>query len=164
MKCQHLRFRIFALCCFTVFHIGINADAFAKDESFRQFAALGDNTLDTIRGGLMLSNGMSIDFALTTRTLVDGVIMRETTVQSTNPQVINPADLHTIIQLGENNAAFANQAIPNIPGLLTVIQNTLDNKTIQNFNILDVNATNVSHFKMQSLPPQLNYQTVMGLR
>lgn len=43
-----------------------------------------------------------------------------------------------------------------LPGILTVIQNSLDNKVIQHLNVLDVNVSNLGHYKLQALTAQIN--------
>ncbi len=51
----------------------------------------------------------------------------------------------------------------NLPGILTVIQNTLDNTTIQHFNILDVNVSNLAQYKLQAITSQINNPALSGI-
>lgn len=192
-----------------------------EKDYFAKVAAVDDSTLETVRGGWTLSNGMTIDFSISTQTFVDGIIQQQiqhefpwllnnqeptkqdsswqsnnnqkesagnvppgvnTTPQYT-PNVSNtpgiqtmqnpggggttvttttPSELVTLIQIGPNNSAFQD-GLPTTNTPFTVIQNTLDNKVIQNLNLLDITASNVSQFKSQALTNSLNHQLVMGL-
>lgn len=51
----------------------------------------------------------------------------------------------------------------NLPGILTVIQNTLDNTTIQHFNILDVNVSNLAQYKLQAITSQIGNPALGGI-
>lgn len=80
--------------------------------------------------------------------------------KSFTPGAITGASVPTMSDL---QSVVRNAGATNLPGVLTVIQNTLDNKVIQTLNILDINVSNLSKYKMQELTSQLNNPALNGL-
>ena len=154
------------LMCSFMFGEDAQATPFSNDgQDFTSVQRLGDSELDVMRGGFITSNGMHIDFNLVTRTLVDNTVLQETIIDSRTLASIDPNSLRTIVQIGEQNISSlaAVEAFQN-PGVISVIQNTLNDKVIQSLNILDVNVTNVGNFNLQALVPLIDAQAVAALR
>lgn len=120
---------------------------------------LRDEELAQIRGGSLSIGTLQIDFGLTTRTLIDGQVEREITVDTVTLQGIDPASLRQIIQVGTDNVVVPD-VVDRLPGLVTIIQNSVDSTVIQNFSILDVTASNLQDYHLQTLVPQLNQSAV----
>ena len=110
-------------------------------------APVADEVLAQKRGGFITVGGLQIDFALTTRTLIDGVLERDLTVRSTSLQGLDVDQLRQVIQIGQNNDFQSLDEVLNNPGVVTVIQNSADDRVIQNFNVLDLNVSNVDQVK-----------------
>lgn len=126
---------------------------------------LDDTTLDTMRGGFITSNGMHIDFQLVTRSMVDNAILQETMIDSRALNNIDLNSLRTIVQVGDQNLSSLSAAdVLQNPQVLSVIQNTLNDKVIQNLSVLDVNVTNVRNFNIQALVPIIDNQAVSALQ
>lgn len=73
--------------------------------------------------------------------------------------------LKTLIQVGDNNVFFNNNAdaLDAMEGLVTVIQNSADNKTIQNLNILDLNVSDFGKYKDSQVGVAVNQQLLLNL-
>jgi hypothetical protein len=108
---------------------------------------LGNAQLAQLRGGFIAPGGLTIDFSLTSQTLVDGVIQRDLTLNSKQLQNIDVQQLKQVIQIGANNNFESLDALRDNPGLVTVIQNTRDAAVIQNFNTLDLQVNNFREFR-----------------
>lgn len=210
-----------------------------EDYEFAGLKPVADEELGAMRGGFRFSNGVTLDFALQIRSMVDGAVVHEKNLMGDSFKHSNPEDFRTVLQVGNNNHAdipeatkvnvtangdvtttttpstptltvgnsqdkqggSAPQSLPqnnpviassgsnggaglppvtmppvnipslesvlkgvnanNFPGMLTVIQNTLDNKTIQQFNILDVSVSNLAQYRLQALTAQIN-NTALG--
>lgn len=127
-------------------------------------ATVSNNELSDIRGGFIDAGGMRIDFGLTTRTIVNGVVEREVTINTNGSSTsLKPSELQQVIQIGDKNVALPGE-IKNIPGLLTVIQNNVDNTVIQNVNMLNVKVTNLSSYQLQTMVPLLNQGNISSIR
>ncbi len=132
-------------------HLYSNKKPIAKEE------------LENLRGGFVTSNGMVIDFAFSANTLVDGQLINQV-VLNTAALAGNAGSLRSILQVGEGNVAFSNASDMNmLPNVLTVVQNNLDNLTLQQLNILDLSVKNMSNFANQAITPEINFQSSMGL-
>ena len=137
------------------------------DEESAEFdtaTAVSDEELSTQRGGFITMGGMLIEFGLTTRTLVDGVAQNDISINSENLQQITPDALRQVTQIGGGNNVGTLDALANNPGLLNVIQNSSNDKLIQNLSNLDIGVSNVATFKDQALTAIVDFQAVSALR
>ena len=134
-----------------------------EGDTFENSARITDNELDGMRGGFQIG-GLTIDFAVNTRTLIDGITQGDIVINSLNLPGVNQADLHQVIQVGQGNNAAALDAIAQNPGLINIVQNTLDGTVIQRFNNLDISVSNLAFFRSQALTPSIDFQAVNALR
>jgi hypothetical protein len=133
----------------------------ALDNPMRE-VALADSELEELRGGFLLAGGLVIDFALYQQTVIDGELRRELQLSTQNlMQTMQPEDFRTVIQIGEGNVGLGSLA--EIPGIVTVIQNTMDNTMIQNLSNLDIAVANLAAIR-QDINTQLEAQISAGLR
>lgn len=116
-------------------------------EAFYGLEPLADAELDRMRGGFVAPGGLLIDFTLSNRTLIDGEIISDFSLSAAELQTLSsPETLKRVVQLGDaNNLAL--EELQNNPGVTLVIQNSLDEKVIQNFSILDVTVSNFTRFQ-----------------
>lgn len=132
-------------------------------EIFAKEAPIGNQELDAMRGGFITSNGMVINFSFSANTLVDGQLINQV-VLNTADLAASAGTLQRIIQLGEGNQAFNNATnIDSLPEVLTIVQNNLDNLTIQQLNLLDLTVANMSNFINQSVTPEIDFQNATTL-
>jgi hypothetical protein len=114
------------------------APAMALDD-FRQQQPVSEAVLDRMRGGFQNNhNGPVMSFGIEKSVYINGRLVTSTVLnipdvaQFTN----NASNALTLIQNGAGNAMITNASLP---ALMTVIQNSLDNQTIQNQTV--INAT-----------------------
>ncbi len=155
------------------FLMGAGTPAFARDHSpeasddgddvlFNE-EPIGDEDLDGMRGGFVTSNGMVIDFSFSANTLINGQFINQIVLNTANVSAA-AGNLRRIIQVGEGNRAFdSGPVIDGLPNVLTVVQNNLDNLTIQQLNILDLTVQNMGNFINQAVRPEIEFQNTMTL-
>lgn len=131
---------------------------------FNEEQSLKDEELDELRGGFLTSNGMTIDFAFSTNTLVDGQLINQVVLNSVDQSITGATSLRNIIQIGEGNSAFSNSVdIGSLPNVLTIVQNNLNDLTIQQVNLLDLQVQNYDNFIQQNIVPELTFQSTFRL-
>lgn len=135
-----------------------------EDMGFDVASTVSDEELSTQRGGFITMGGMMIEFGLTTRTIIDGITQNDISISSESLQQITPEALRQVTQIGPNNNIAALDALANNPGLLNVIQNSSNDKLIQNLSTLDIDVSNVSNFREQQLTGLVDFQAVEALR
>ena len=120
--------------------------------------AVGDNTLDDLRGGFDPGNGLLVTFGISRAVYINGSLVTQTTL---NFGQLNTLSAAQAAQLGKQMAAL--NLVQNGPGNLfepqqagtsgTVIQNTLDNQHIVNQTVIDASSNGlgmVKNFNIQS--------------
>lgn len=161
----------------TTFILMMDAGAFAvasqdsptiSDNSFETLfneeQSLNDEELDDLRGGFITSNGMIIDFALSTNTLVNGQLINQVLLNSVDQSAISTTSLQNIIQIGDGNSAFSDTIdLAALPNVLTIIQNNLNDITLQQVNLLDLSVKNFDNFIHQNIAPEMAFQSTLRL-
>ena len=140
------------------------ARGMAGQDSFSRSEALSDNELAGLRGGFISVGGLTIDFALNTRVLVDGVTQSSFTINSSSLDDLLPENLQRIVTVGQNNTNEALDELMRDPSVLTVIQNSEDNRVIQTFNQLDVTVSNTESFIQAHTTQGMDFQQVNALK
>ena len=114
--------------------------------------AVGDSTLDSLRGGFDTGNGLMVTFGISRATYVNGDLVTQTTLnfgQLNNLSAAQAAQLSkqmaaiNLIQIGPGNSFLPQQA--GTSG--TVIQNTLDNQHIVNQTVIDASSNALGMIK-----------------
>jgi hypothetical protein len=120
---------------------GIGQAGMAETQDLANFEVLEavDNTiLDSMRGGFVTGNGVRLDIGVEKASYVDGVL-----------QVQNAFRVEDIALLqqgfGGNVSASDLQNVSS--AFNTLIQNNLDQKTIQNYTVIDVNVRNFGNLQ-----------------
>lgn len=134
--------------------LGASAAALAQPPAG---SGLSDQELDMLRGGFVTAGGLHIDFSLRSMVLVNG----EAVMQS----VIGPsaAGLPQLQQLSQSAIAGAGTLVLS-SGLHTLIQNDLDNQTIQSFKVLDVQVANLANLRGMEIRNRVDRGIVESLR
>jgi hypothetical protein len=106
--------------------------------TFEVMEAVDNDVLDSMRGGFMAANGVRLDIGVEKASYVDGVL-----------QVQNAFRLEDIDIQGKGfGASVSPNELQNISSALnTVIQNNLDQKTVQNLTVIDVNVNNFTNLR-----------------
>ncbi|NCC21884.1 MAG: hypothetical protein EOM26_05400 [Alphaproteobacteria bacterium] len=171
MKNRPLKPFLLGLLAVFVMDARTQACAFHEPVAFKTTSAafpasglpIGTEELDSMRGGFVTSNGMVIDFAFSANTLVDGELINQVFLDSAALGA-DAGALRSIIQLGEGNAAFRGATDMSIlPSVLSVVQNNLNDLTIQQLNVLDLSVQNMGNFTRRSIVPEMAFQSTMGL-
>ncbi len=115
----------------------IPASAFEK---FQGHQPVSEAVLDSMRGGFQSdANAPMISFGIAKSVFVNGRLVASTVLNIPNLVQLmnNPTNAFTLIQNGAGNVMTNPPS--SLPALMTVIQNSLDNQSIQNQTV--INAT-----------------------
>lgn len=134
-----------------------------ESDSFANSTPVGDEELSNQRGKFF-TGGLTIDFALTSRVLVDGVVQSNLSISSANLENIVPADLQRIVQVGTGNVNAALDELQKNPNIVTVIQNSQDNRLIQTLNQLDLTVNNVEAFRQDQNLTNIEFGQINALK
>jgi hypothetical protein len=138
-------------------------DGFGNN-TFSNSARVDDDTLSHQRGKFISAGGLTFDFALQTRVLVDGIAQNDVKISSSALDIINQSNLQRIVQIGQGNTLEALNEIQNNPNIVTVIQNSQDDRVIQTINQLDLTVSNIDTFRTQQTLNNIDYQQVISLQ
>jgi hypothetical protein len=109
-----------------------------ESANFETLEAVDNDVLDNMRGGFVTGNGVRLDVGVEKASYVDGVL-----------QVQNAFRLDDIALLEKGfggNVSISD--LQNVSSAFnTVIQNNLDQKTIQNLTVIDVNVRNIGNIQ-----------------
>lgn len=129
---------------------------------------VGDATLESMRGGFDLGGGLMVSFGISRSITVNGVLLAAITFNVPDVARITPVQAAALerqmnsanlVQVGPNNsvvattgvagaagvAAAAGAAAPaSLPAAATVVQNTLDNQSIQTRTLIDTTTNAMS--------------------
>jgi len=117
-----------------------------KRDSFG-VAPVSNQELSKIRGGFIAPGGLVIDFALSNQTIINGELLNEISINSAELTSIDVKNLQQFIQIGQSNDFGSLDEILGSAGLVTVIQNTLDETVIQTISSLDVTVENFNEYQ-----------------
>ncbi|ALP53913.1 hypothetical protein Tel_12635 [Candidatus Tenderia electrophaga] len=130
-----------------------------------EYAVLSDDTLDTLRGGFVTSNGLEIDVG------IERLVYLNDTLQSSfamNLSHINREALAAQVgpqfepymqQINGGQGAFALQA----SGMLNIIQNSLDGQKIGHITGLDIDVKNFRDLRIPDLGRMVDFEVTRSL-
>lgn len=104
--------------------------------------ALSNNELSEVRGAYLNAGGLLIEFGMSSTTLIDGIVQRDIQFGTSSGETIDSSQIKQVIQVGDNNAQIPQEVIDGLPDMVTIIQNSEDNRVIQNITNLDVQVSN----------------------
>lgn len=111
---------------------------------------VGDTTLEAMRGGFDLGGGLMVSFGISRAITVNGVLLAATTFNVPDVARITPVQAAALerqmnsanlVQVGPNNSVTS---VASLPAAGTVVQNTLDNQTIQTRTLIDTTTNALS--------------------
>lgn len=136
----------------------------SKVDNFNRSIPVPNSELAKMRGGFITLGGLTLEFGLQTRTVIDGVTEADIFISTNNLQNIDTNALQRVIQVGANNNAAALNELMSNPSLLTVIQNSDDNKLIQNFNVLSLDVQNLQAFQNQQMTSAIELGNIQSIQ
>jgi hypothetical protein len=149
------KLEILTLLCFAFTSVTANAMVFDNSEP------MNDEELSNIRGGFVTSTGLQIDFGITNQIIVDSKVISEVAFQERNLSSLQNSDLQKRVEITNDGTNVSSLNLQNVPAFLSVIQNNVDNKLIQNFTLMDLNVSNIQAYKMVAMTPLLNYNNTL---
>jgi hypothetical protein len=134
-------------CCFFTLLTANISDVVADDtlttnDVSANWEQASDSELDALRGGFQLSNGLNIDFSFEKVILMNGVVTSTTSFQL-------PENM-TLLQSGNQNVQSAMQGSQFNSEFQTIIQNDVDNRTIQTMKTIDIQLSNLKNLENYS--------------
>lgn len=124
--------------------------------------AVGDRTLDGLRGGFDVGGGLLVSFGITRAVYINGDLVTQTTLNFGRISELTPMQA---AQLGQQMAALnlvqigaGNSVDPDAlaTGAGTVIQNTLNNQHIVNQTVIDARSNAMGMIKNLNIQNTLN--------
>ncbi len=137
---------VFVLCAAMAVPIQAMADESAKED----FQWLDDDTLDTLRGGFTTSDGLQINFSIERAVIIDGGLVSRTVIDIPQLKITNDRQ-------GDMASIFP-------AGFMTLIQNSLDFKTIQNYTFINAEVSNLRSLALDMLHSSLSDQIAASVR
>lgn len=140
---------------------------FEDDNPFANMDTVSDTDLADMRGGF-IAGGLNISFGVDVLSLVNGTPVIQYSFTDANlpsapvvpaglQHIVDNNGLQNVIQVGDGNQII--NSFGGFDGMLTVIQNTMDNTVIQHFSTitLDISAVNPAIAQMQNLNLSLGF-------
>lgn len=154
------------LSMFTVMCSGVaRADDNLPGGSLHEYSVLSDDTLNTLRGGFITSNGLEINVGIERLVYLNDTLQssfamdlshinREALTAQVGPQ-LEPY----IQQVNGGQGAFALQA----SGMLNIIQNSLDGQKIGHITGLDIDVRNFRDLRIPDLGRMVDFEVTRSL-
>ncbi|MEQ6341072.1 MAG: hypothetical protein M3A44_05305 [Gammaproteobacteria bacterium] len=121
--------------------------AMADEEDFQW---LDDEMLDTLRGGFVTSDGLQINFSIERAVIIDGGLVSRTVIDFPQSKITNDHQ-------GDMASIFPS-------GFMTLVQNSLDFKTIQNYTLINAEISNLRALALGALHSSLSDQIAASIR
>lgn len=140
---------------------------FAEPEEFglNNDNRVGADELADMRGGFSVG-GLDFDFAITSTTMIDGIMQHTSTITSAGLTTVTEVQ-QLAAGLTAENLAQANSAVTTVldnDALITTIQNDVDNAIIQQINEIDITVSNLKAVQNLNARSQFNVQATQALR
>lgn len=148
------------------------AIAGVSSDPFVLWQKVPDRELAKMRGGFITSDGLNINVGLERLVMIDGTVKTRFNLDlsglgrpqdTPNPL---PGDQNKMIQLvqnGEHNVVTADVPASFARGALTIIQNSLDGKLIQNLTTLQIDVSGMSQYRTTTLGRSINMEQIRAL-
>jgi hypothetical protein len=122
----------------------------------REWVAVSDDRLDNMRGGFDFPSGLQVSFGISRAAYVNGNLVATTNfyipdianMTAQQAEMLANANAGSLIQNGAGNVVQAG-ALPALTGAL--IQNTLNNQSIQALSTLNISVNTLSAFKNSNI-------------
>lgn len=139
LRTAHYVTRVLSLALLGMYS-AIPTMAYEREGDLALWTPVSEEVLDSMRGGFQIHpNGPMISFGIERSVFLNDklVSMTSLNIPDVSKLVANTSHAFTLIQQGSGNSVPHN--LSSLPPLTTVIQNTLDNRTIQSHTV--INAT-----------------------
>ncbi len=157
-----------------VFMSVFSVQAFADGELSDVFSVyddvvLSEEHLSQLRGGFVTSDGIEINVGIEKIALLNGVLqswlaMDLSNVSRSSLDVGNLlSQAGGVIQSGAGNSLSQDLKPLLDSGVLSVIQNTLDDQKIQSFTEINVDVNNIKNYHLPDLGKMLDFQVTQSL-
>lgn len=127
---------------------------------------VSDQELDSMRGGYVTEEGVTILFGIQQAVLIDGMLQMVTPQQvyTVTGQAVSPSSLARFQEIfggGTGNVQGGSTAVV-FPQ--TIIQNTIDGRTIDAVTVINTAILNLSSIRTMNMSPILTGQLIQSLR
>ncbi len=130
--------------------IGVSFQAMADETAADNIQWFDDDTLDTLRGGFIIADGFQVNFSIDRAVIIDGMLVLRTVFDIPQSKITN------------NHQGDMTSSFPS--GFMTLIQNSLDFKTIQNYTLINAEVSNLRSFALDALHSSLTDQIAASVR
>ncbi|MCC7548097.1 MAG: hypothetical protein IT532_10055 [Burkholderiales bacterium] len=136
-------------------------------EPFAPGSALSTQVLDSMRGGFVSDHGMKIAIGIDRAMLVNGTLIETGSIRISDLSALAagaPGAVQTrgsplsLIQNGPGNFADPVQLRQIGPGMMTLVQNSLDNQVIQGRTVLTIDVSGLGSVGIREAVSALNFQ------
>ena len=123
-----------------------------------EWKAVSDDKLDTLRGGFEAGNGMTVSFGLVRTVTINGDVVNRTSfnlpdvskISAEQARIVSAAIAETsVVQNGSGNVVSESVRSQLTGG--TLIQNSLNNQTIQTLTVINAGVNSLGLFKSLNL-------------
>lgn len=134
-----------------------------------EFMPLSQEEMAGLRGGFMTADGIEITIGYEQAAFINGILQTKLALDISRLDHRNAAGLAgdiqpiRIIQSGEGNLAPAPPLSLPVAGYLTLLQNSLDNQTLHNLTVLNIDIKNLPATQFGSLGNTINDQILNSL-
>lgn len=141
-------------------------------DPFVLWQKLPDTELAKMRGGFITSDGLNINVGLERLVMIDGTVKTrfKMDLSGLGRSQGAPIPLSTdqnksiqIVQNGDHNVVTADVPANFAGGALTIIQNSLDSKLIQNYTTLQIDVSGMAQFRTNALGRSIGVEQVRAL-
>jgi hypothetical protein len=145
----------------------------AEPETLDELQAVNDRELDSMRGGYASSGGLEISFGIEQAVFIDGILQAVTTFNS-GSATGNLPDPRVV---GQNTGLISASGVQLVLGglapmdteavrshLFTVVQNSQDNKIIDNITQINATVSSLGIYREMNLLSSLQHQLINARR
>lgn len=137
-------------------------------KGFESLAPVPNDELAQMRGGMVLPNGMVLNFTLEFRTVQNGSVINQQTFTEVSPELLGATGVINKVSVNENGSAVA-AAEPTslISGLMNQVQNDASGINLQHLTTLSADLSNTGFaseaLRARSLSSQATSSAILSL-
>ncbi len=130
-------------------------------------APIGMMSLDTMRGGFLMSDNVKFSLMFSSRTLVDGIVKAQSVLTikdlgvNGNVVAVQSGSLGTLVQNGSGNTV--SNSAPLDSQYITVIQNSVDQTFIQHSRNLSLQVQGIGGLQTLATSSSITHQIIESL-
>ncbi|WHZ22693.1 MAG: hypothetical protein OJF47_001805 [Nitrospira sp.] len=146
-------------------HSIVQAMAYEREEDFTRLMPVSEEALGEMRGGFQREpNGPVLSFGIERSVFLNGKLINSTVLNIPDLSKLTADSSHTLtlVQNGRGNTVPADLSA--LPTLMTVLQNSRDNQTLQTQTVINATATALSLSRALALGTALSQATLGTIR